>query len=243
MNKNLLSCVCTLTLCATTFSSAETSNLSIINHSFESEATNGVGTLPTGWIAVGPKGMLNLNAAAYKYADNAHGLDGSQVAFYTETEDIVGNGISQVLTDQKAIDHSTYTMTIGIGERQFHERFAGVTLELRLADDTLIGTAEFGFGDITFNSESTFSVTDVVAQFSVADVDNSQDLKVVILAGGGAEGGPDGRQSLDIDNLRLTCSHGGSQATPVVNKPTRTVTKPPHAALISVGNISIGLQP
>ncbi|MFC4991422.1 PEP-CTERM sorting domain-containing protein [Rubritalea tangerina] len=228
MIKKHLSLAALAACTAAGFQSASAATIAITNHSFESAVTNSVGTTPTGWTAEAAGGLVNLDASDVSYTDNTNGLDGAQVAFWTSGSDIAGRGLSQVLSGEKALDNTTYTLTLGLGERNFTTRFSGLTIELRLADDTVLGSAQFGLNDVTFaTAAENGEVVDVSANFNLADVDNTQDLKVVLLAGGGTSGGSTGRQSIDIDNVRLEYT---------------AIPEPSATALLGLGGMTLLLR-
>ncbi|MFN3166211.1 MAG: sialate O-acetylesterase [Phycisphaeraceae bacterium] len=194
--------------------------LAITNPSFETaQALSAVGSNPpAGWERLG-NGLFHANAATPNqslndfggaYADDTNGLDGEELAFGTSTGGIAGDGLAQTL-GAKPSDGESYRLTVGVGDRNFYTRFAGVTLELRLADDTPLGSRFFDTNDLLplftdGGATARGEVVDVSAQFVLGDVDNTQRLRIAIIAGG-ATSAPDGGdafgQSLDIDYVRL----------------------------------------
>lgn len=208
-------------------SSSILADIQITNSSFESQVTDGVGVLPAGWTAEPTGGFLTLDADKYGYSDNTNGVKGSQVAFNTGGDVKPGTGIHQTIKGEKARDHSTYTMTVGIGSRNFSNRFSGVVLELRLDDGTVLGSQTFSAADVAHlfpGSGGAMEIADAVAKFSVGDVDNTKDIQVAIYvaAAGNGNGNAD---SLDIDNVRLRVVSGSSASS-----------------VLSIGGVSVVLQ-
>ena len=196
------------------------SALAITNPSFEiGDALDAVeSNPPPGWQPLGG-GMFHANAAAPNqslndfggaYADDTNGLDGQELAFNTKSAGIAGDGLAQTL-GAPASDNTVYRLTVGVGDRNFASRFAGLRLELRLADDTVLASQAFDTDDVAplfthGGNSAAGQVVDVVANFLFNDIDNNQALRIAIIAGGATHainGGTQFGQSLDIDHIRL----------------------------------------
>ncbi len=197
-------------------SSASAAAITILNPSFEDDVFSGYSgpNPPASWSKIS-NGMITADATALSpwdgnYVNDTNGLDGEQLVWYT-AGGINGYGLAQTL-GVTAQDNTIYTLTVGVGDRFFASRYAGMTLELRLADDSVLGTQLFDTPDVAplfVSTVSTGEVVDVTASFTLGDVDNTQNLRIAVIAGGATSavnGGTAYGQSLDFDNVRLNAA-------------------------------------